>query len=163
MQMTKNRVARQAVKAAVLIIATTLFAQEETAAKAKIDGLVRASIAGKIGRVEVMRLPTYYTSQIAIGPAELDERWFYKTTIRNIRAADEEAIAKALRSANLRRTDRKSDIRWGIIFYSHSGGGRVAALYFDVTGRQGWIDEVPVSFGERLLPQLKNALHLSTE
>ena len=143
--------------------ALVVLAQDDGAAKAKIDALVKASARGDIESIDVFRLPKYYTSQVAIRPEEMEKRWFYRMTFRELRPPKDKLIVAALGVANTHRSDREWDLRWGIVFYSRSGQRRIAALYFDETGRHGSVDQIPVSFAPDFFSRLKGALHLSIE
>ena len=138
-------------------------AEDDSAAKAKLDALVKATVRGDIESIDVLRLPRLYTSQVAIRPEEMEKRWFYRMTFRELRPPKEKLIAEALGAAKTYRSDREWDLRWGMVFYSRSGQRRIAALYFDETGRHGSVDQIPVSFTPEFFNRLKSALHLSIE
>jgi hypothetical protein len=150
---------------AILMLLGVLIApaQNESAAKAQIDALVNASAAAKLERIEVFRLPKDYESYVAVQPEDIESRWLYKFTIRQFRSPRNELTLAALRSATVQRSARNWEVRWGIVFYSRPKETRIAALYFDESGRYGAVDKIPVSFGPDFFPRLKNALHLTIE
>ena len=139
-----------------------VLAQDENAAKARVDAIVRASAAGGIERIDIFRLPKFYENIKQIQPDDLEALWHYKMTIRELLQPKQELIARALRTANIHRSDRTWDLRWGIVFYWPKDR-RIAALYFDETGRYGSIDKIPVSFAPDFFSRLKGALHLSLD
>lgn len=139
-----------------------VFAQDESAAKARVDALMRACAAGGIERIDVFRLPKGYESLTSVQPEDLESFWHYRMTIREIPPSKQELIARALGTANFHRSDRTWDLRWGIVFYWPKDR-RVASLYFDETGRYGSVDKTPVSFASDFFPRLRTALHLSIE
>lgn len=145
-----------------LLNAPIAIAQDDSAAKARVDALMRASTAGGIERIEVFRLPKGYENVTSIQPEDLEALWHYKMTIREPLPHKQELIAKALGTANIHRSDRTWDLRWGIVFYWPKDR-RIAAFYFDETGRYGSVDKMPVSFGADFFLRLKSALHLSIE
>ena len=147
----------------MLLTAPPVFGQDEAAAKAKLVSLARASRSSDIESVDVFRLPKGYESVSQVGPEDIEKRWHIKMTIRELRPPREELIAAALGVAQVRRSDRTWDLRWGIVFYSRSGRGRIGALYFDESGRYGSVDRTSVSFGSDFFGKLKNALHLSVD
>jgi hypothetical protein len=138
-------------------------AQEESAAKAKLDAVAKSSARGDIERIDVLRLPKSYRSFVAVRPEEMEKDWFYRMTFRELRPPKEKLIAEALNLARITRSDREWDLRWAIVFYSRSGQRRIAALYFDETGRHGSVDRTPVSYAPEFFNRLKSALGLSIE
>ena len=137
--------------------------QDVTAAQAQIDSLVRTLRNSEIESIDVLRLPKGYENVKQVGPEDIESLWFTRMSIRELRPPREALIAGALEAAHVHRSDRKWDLRWGVVFYSRSGNKRIAAVYFDETGRFGSIDQIPVSYGSDFSPKLKNALHLSIE
>lgn len=146
----------------ICLCAPLVLAQDETTTKARVDALVRASAAGGIDRIEIFRLPKGYESLTQVQPEDLESLWQYRMTIREVLAPKQELIARALGTANIHRSDRTWDLRWGMVFYWPKDR-RIVALYFDETGRYGSVDKTPVSFGPDVFLRLKNALHLSPE
>jgi hypothetical protein len=139
-----------------------LSAQDEGAAKARVDALVRAVAAGGIERIDIFRLPKGYENVTSIQPEDLEALWHYKMTIREILPPKQEFLAQVVGMANIRRSDRTWDLRWGVVFYWPKDR-RIVALYFDETGRHGSVDKIPVSFAPDFFNRLKNTLHLSME
>lgn len=156
-----------------LLIAVTVFGmlpgvprvkgQVKNLPKARVDVLIAANNAHEIERIEIFRLPKNYENVISIRPEAIEKLWFSKMTIRELCPQREQMIGEALGLAKVNPSNRDWDLRWGIVFYSRSGDKRVAALYFDETGRYGSVDQNPVSYAAEFFPRLKNALHLSLE
>lgn len=146
----------------VLASALIVLAQDGNLAKARVETLAKTSAAGGIERIEVFRLPKFYTNIKQIQPDDLEALWHYKMTIRELVPRKQELIARALATANIQRSDRTWDLRWGVVFYWPKDK-RIAALYFDETGRYGSVDQIPVSFAPGFFTQLKSALRLSLE
>jgi len=149
--------------AGISILSSALFAQgpKISEAQAQIDAAIRAGRADRIGSVEVFRFPKNYHPIISVAPEHLERNWFYKVTIRD--GPGREMIIAALRAVVVQGSSRTWDLRWGFIFYSKAEAKRIAAIYFDETGRHGSISEIPVSFDPDLFRQLKNAVHLSID
>ena len=97
----------------LLFSSLTVVAQDGNTAKARIDTLVRTSAAGGIERIDVFRLPKYYTNIKQIQPDDLEALWHYRLTIRELVPRTQEVIARALGTANVQRSDRTWDLRWG--------------------------------------------------
>ncbi len=142
--------------------ARSALAQDERAAEARIDALVKSSAAGGVERIDIFRLPKGYENIASIQPDDLEALWHCRMTIRELLPSKQQLISRTLRTANIHHSDRTWDLRWGIVFYWPKDR-RIAALYFDETGRYGSVDKVPVSFGINFFLRLKNALHLSLE
>lgn len=138
---------------AMYLSAPVVLAQDESALKARMDTLMRASAAGGIDRIEIFRLPKGYENIKQVQPEDLESLLHYRMTIREVLPLKQDLIARALATAK----DRTWDLRWGIVFYWPKDR-RIAALYFDETGRYGSLDKTPVSFAKDFFRQLKNAL-----
>jgi len=138
-------------------------APDDGAAKERLAALVEASAKGDIQSIDVLRLPSYYTSLVSIGPEEMEERWFYRMTFRRLPPDKEKQLLETLRGASIHRTERGGDLRWAVVFHAKSGHRRIAALYFDESGRHGYVDQIPVSFPPNFFRKLKGVLPLSLE
>ena len=78
-------------------------------------------------------------------------------TIRDLRGdrmAD--PLARAIRSARFEPTDTSPEVRWGAVFYG-TDGARIAGVYFDVTGKQGFLGDTPASIRGELFSWLKTS------
>lgn len=157
-------------KAIICLVTVGMFgaqelpAQDEAAASTAINGLVTALRQGEVGTIEVFRLPKNLRSFSAVEPEDVESSWYDKLTIR-VRSEQPQSIIEALRSVRPKLWDRRGAgyLRWGFVFYSAHGRKRIAALYFDETGRFGSVGGAWVSFGENLLSRLRAALYFSLE
>jgi hypothetical protein len=137
-------------------------AQTPPNVKTFVDALGSANAAGGIERIDVFRLPKTYESLASAQPEDVEAFWRYKMVIRNPPASQQKLIGTAFAAADVSPSDRASDLRWGIVFYSPRDR-RIGSLYFDESGRRGAVDRTPVLFAPGFLPRLKQALHLSMD
>jgi hypothetical protein len=153
----------------ILASAAPVCSQSEVGA-VQINTIVQFVKTGNVGRVEVFGVPPDALFRANVTPERLDSLWDYKLTVRSLDARLEpraEELTIALRSAAIQPSTAKLDsldVRWGIVFYSKTPEGkRFASFYFDRSGRNGAVDNIPAYFGPDLLPRLKKALHAHIE
>ena len=128
-------------------------------AERRLDSIAASVLAGKIGKVEILqiRLNTSFIAQVT--PEVLENAWDFRYTIRHIDGDRLPRLATALRTATIGTERTGADLRWGVILYSSTEEERrLGAIYFDRTGRRGALDDVPVSFENDALIELRTAL-----
>src|SRR4029077_1911094 len=110
------------------------------------DALSLAVSQGEVGRVEILHLPSNIETRAAITPQALEDIYETKLVIRNVaESALRVRMSEALRKTTIQPRDYIPDLRWGVIFYSRQDA-RIAAVYFDKSGRVGAVNDAAASF-----------------
>jgi len=127
-------------------------------AEAILNGLIKEIQADRIDSVEVLQIRPSTLFRTSVTP-ELLARWRdYKVVFRK---GDPHLVRLmlALKTANIRESNLKPDVRAGLIFYP-SNNRQPVAVYFDGRGERGQINNIPVSFGGGLLAKVRAAVPL---
>ena len=120
--------------------------------------VVRALESHEIEKVEVFGISLSSVTRRPIRPAGLERSFQFKVITADISGNfREEGLQKALQETALKPDAVMSDLRTGIVFYARNGGRRVAALYFDATGRRGAFNGNAVQFGGEFYQWLSEA------
>lgn len=145
MKKVKTRAAI-AVLVALALVRLNANAAMAGSGQTEVDALAAKLANHEIGKVEILQMPAGLLTRITTTPDMLEQQFFYKLTIRDLRGGAYEAgLTTAVKSMSVQPRTDTVDLRWAAIFYSPEGV-RVGALYFDGTGRAGTVGIAPVSF-----------------
>jgi hypothetical protein len=101
----------------------------------------------EIGRVEIVQIPTYIETRTRITPELLDDAFYYKFVIHDVRGSTYGAgLTSAIQRTTLSASPERYEVRWGISFFD-LGDQRAEAIYFSSDGRHGFIGSTAVSMG----------------
>jgi hypothetical protein len=133
-------------------------AGEQGPAKQQLNALADDLRAGRVGTVEVLRIPDNVLFEIRVAPETIEQVWNFRFTIHKREGSGIEKTEMALKGARAWRVSDASDLRWAVILQSSVSGDRLGAIYFDRTGRRGAVGNIPVAFGSGFFANLKTAL-----
>lgn len=155
---------RTAIRTAIALWMSMVIvcAAEEGNAAIMLERLVNFAARDEIGSAEILRIPDEMRFISQIGPPELEAQWIYRFSDRRIGSDRSTQLSQIVKGTKIQKSERTCDLRWGIILYSRSGD-RIAAIYFDKTGRYGSIGGVPVVYPPELFTRLKRALQTSIQ
>jgi hypothetical protein len=115
-------------------------------AQSVVSGIGKALENYQVFKVEIVLVPGYVESRTRFDSKGLEDHFFYKVTIADIRGNPYRAsLVAAMKSTTAQGRETPVDLRWGIIFYSEDGT-KAGAIYFDSGGRHGAVNDVPVNF-----------------
>jgi len=115
-------------------------------AQSAVNSIEKALENYQVFKVEIVHVPEYVESRTQFDTKGLEDRFFYKVTIADIRGNPYRAdLIAAVKSMTADGRQTSVDLRWGIIFYNEDGT-RVGAIYFDRSGRHGAVNDEPVNF-----------------
>jgi hypothetical protein len=126
------------------------------------QSLINMANRGEIDRIEVLRIPDEVRAFARITPGDIEHQWNYRFQEQHVSSRRSELVGGAFRGVRIQTTAHEWDLRWGIIFYSKSGE-RIAAVYFDRGGRNGSLNQFPVTYPAGLLDRLKGIIRTSIE
>lgn len=115
-------------------------------AQSAVNSIENALENYQVFKVEIVQVPGYVESRIQFDPKGLQDRFYYKVTINDIRVTPYRAdLISAVKSMTAQSREASVDLRWGIVFYKEDGT-RAGAIYFDNGGRHGAVNDEPVNF-----------------
>jgi hypothetical protein len=113
----------------------------------KVANLATEVENGRVRSMDIVVIPADIMRNSAVSPQELQSQYSYKVSIPRLDSSRlTKSLISALRKTKVARTNRKTDLRWGVLFTFDKG--QVQAIYLDGFGQFGEIDGMPVSFGE---------------
>jgi hypothetical protein len=126
------------------------FFCEGIMAQGKVDNLqnVLASIqrANVVEKIEIFYCPLDLLTRTRITPKMLEVNYFYKLTIKvKVGSFYLQGLKHALQDTKVEKSDRESDLRWGILLWGPENQ-RIVSIYLDQFENQGYINSIPVNF-----------------
>jgi hypothetical protein len=121
--------------------------QQPSSAQSILETLATELHDQKVSRVEILEIPPRVLTRTSITPELLETTFHYKLVIREVRgSAYQSKLHDALAATEVVEVGERTmpDLRWGIVFYGENED-RLAAAYFDKSGRRGAINNTPVS------------------
>lgn len=124
-------------------------------AQKKVEDLAARLAGGGVAKVRILHVPARVLTRTRLTPEMLERQFQYELTIRDIRGNTyEKRLGELAKSTSVEPQPDMPDLRWGIIFYDPSGDA-ITALYFNSSGSQGAVGDLPVSFSGGLFAWLK--------
>jgi len=119
---------------------------EPSAIQARLNGLVSQVGRLEISEVAIVRVPTTLLPLFALKPGNLEQGYFTKLTIRDLRGSRyQPQFVDAMKGLAIKPAKVMPDLRWAVIFYDEKGSRR-GGLYFGADGTTGSFDDTPVEF-----------------
>ena len=115
-------------------------------AQSAVNSIEKALESYQVFKVEIVQVPEYVESRTQFDSKGLEDRFYYKVTIADIRGNPYRAdLIAAVKSVTADSRPTSVDLRWGILFYNEDGT-RIGAVFFDSSGRHGAVNDEPVNF-----------------
>jgi hypothetical protein len=115
-------------------------------AQSAVNSIGKALESYQVFKVEIVQVPGYVEARTQFDSKGLEDRFYYKVTIADIRTNPYRAdLIAAIKSTTADSRQTSVDLRWGVIFYNEDGT-RVGAIFFDSSGRHGAVNDEPVNF-----------------
>jgi hypothetical protein len=141
---------------AFLVICSACGVSDDRVKSQHLSSLAAECKAGRIGRIEIFRIGSSKLFRTRVSP-ELLERWFeYKLTVTSLENLNQRDLISTLESAVVRTSKVPADLRWGVVFYDTKGSVRMRSIYFENSGKCGYIDDSGVCFESDLAVHLKS-------
>jgi hypothetical protein len=135
--------------AALLILPVSLCAQESRGGH--VNAMVTTLKSRAIKRVEVLRIPDNISTIVAITQEALRKSPSYSIVLNN---GFEPALESLLTGISTQKSDKPSDLRWGLLLFDASGH-EVGTLFVDHFGMTGYADGKPVQFSENMSKRMR--------
>lgn len=124
----------------------------------RINMLIAKLKSGDVQRIEIVQTPPRVLTRTKMTPEMLEQGFYHKLIIRDIRSETYEAdLIAAVISVSASASAQMGDLRWGVSFFDHNER-RIESLYFDASGRRGAVDSLPVTFRGDLFRWLNDNL-----
>jgi hypothetical protein len=102
--------------------------------------------SGEISKVDIFEMSAHLLTRTRVTPEMLERQFRYKLTVADVQSWPlRDQLLARLQAGTVAPTEREPDLRWGLVFYDMKEA-RIGGIYFDKTGRFGYIDNVRVTF-----------------
>jgi hypothetical protein len=116
-------------------------------AQAQVETIAEALDQNKVGKIEILEIPSRVLTRSRITPSLLETQYYNKLTMARLNSnLYRDALIRSFDTLSVSPRGQMADLRWGVVFFS-TDGTRLGAVYFDGAGRFGAINETPVAFG----------------
>ncbi|WP_162179904.1 hypothetical protein [Bryobacter aggregatus] len=141
---------------AFLLIWSACGVSDNRVKSQQLSSLAADCEAGRIGRIELFHIRSGTFFRASVSPENL-ERWSdYKLNVRSLGSVNERDLISTLKSAVVTTSKVQAYLRWGIAFYDRNDAARVRTIYFEESGKYGYIDNAAVCFESDVAEHLKN-------
>jgi hypothetical protein len=146
--MTGINAMKKLLSLAVLLI--SLSAHAQSSAASDLDRAREPLKARAIERVMVLRIPDDVTTR-----TNVTQEWMRKDSSYTVTLNEgfEPALSSLLDDVTATKSERESDLRWGLLLYDRSGR-EVASLFVDHFGKTGYVNgksaEFSLNMSERM-------------
>jgi hypothetical protein len=114
--------------------------------------------SGEVSRLDIFEMPARLFTRTRVTPDILERQFSYKLTVADVQSWQlRDRLLARLQAETISPTERLSDLRWDLIFYDIKDV-RVGGIYFDRTGRVGYVDTLRVTFSGPLFNLLQRKL-----
>jgi hypothetical protein len=119
-------------------------------ANAQVNGDLDKIKTSAIFSVEIMAIPAYVRTHIAVNQDAIRRNYHYKVIVRDMNSTPyREGFMRALLSTTAMPKSSPSDLRWCIVFRDQNQS-EIGAIYFNRNGKTGAINQNNVAFGGNL-------------
>jgi hypothetical protein len=135
--------------AAMFLLPASLCAQNSKSGD--LNAMITTLKSHTIKRVEVLRIPDNVSSIVAITQDALRKSPSYSITMNN---GFEPALESLLTGIAAEKSDKTSDLRWGVLLFDASGR-EIGSFFVDHFGMTGYLDGKPVQFSDSMSKRMR--------